>query len=289
VLPRRSTPPPAPAVIGLGRLPTSKPAARRAGVAAERHGAASSSASPPTTSSGSRPRSARSTSRRAARSLLSRAGCARRPEVLEAAGGLAAASRDRTAWRRPYEALRRAGRRSGDSRLGSFETSLLHRRDPRVYDPALGHVLGGGGRYDDLMGRFGGPCPQRASRSIWSGATVAQAEEERWAPMARKARTRRSRKQGTVGVQGASDSGPRRRRRRGPAAARGVPRRLAVSKATLALLDRIDASDRRAPQRHSRLSSCFEAAIWCLVTDAPWPTPPNLRPRPRGAAAGSNR
>ena len=28
-----------------------------------------------------------------------------------------------------------------------------------VYDPALGHVIGGGGRYDDLLGRFGRPLP----------------------------------------------------------------------------------------------------------------------------------
>ena len=28
-----------------------------------------------------------------------------------------------------------------------------------VYDPALGEPLGGGGRYDDLLGRFGRPLP----------------------------------------------------------------------------------------------------------------------------------
>jgi ATP phosphoribosyltransferase regulatory subunit len=28
-----------------------------------------------------------------------------------------------------------------------------------VYDPALGMPLGGGGRYDDLLGRFGRPLP----------------------------------------------------------------------------------------------------------------------------------
>ena len=28
-----------------------------------------------------------------------------------------------------------------------------------VYDPALGAPLGGGGRYDDLLGRFGRPLP----------------------------------------------------------------------------------------------------------------------------------
>jgi ATP phosphoribosyltransferase regulatory subunit len=28
-----------------------------------------------------------------------------------------------------------------------------------VYDPALGVPLGGGGRYDELLGRFGRPLP----------------------------------------------------------------------------------------------------------------------------------
>jgi ATP phosphoribosyltransferase regulatory subunit len=28
-----------------------------------------------------------------------------------------------------------------------------------VYDPALGAPIGGGGRYDDLLGRFGRPLP----------------------------------------------------------------------------------------------------------------------------------
>jgi ATP phosphoribosyltransferase regulatory subunit len=28
-----------------------------------------------------------------------------------------------------------------------------------VYDPSLGAPLGGGGRYDDLLGRFGRPLP----------------------------------------------------------------------------------------------------------------------------------
>ena len=33
-----------------------------------------------------------------------------------------------------------------------------------VYDPALGAPLGGGGRYDELLGRFGVRCPPSASR-----------------------------------------------------------------------------------------------------------------------------
>ncbi|MGH2922595.1 MAG: ATP phosphoribosyltransferase regulatory subunit, partial [Solirubrobacterales bacterium] len=38
--------------------------------------------------------------------------------------------------------------------LGYYTGSILE-----VYDPALGHILGGGGRYDDLVARFGRPMP----------------------------------------------------------------------------------------------------------------------------------
>jgi ATP phosphoribosyltransferase regulatory subunit len=48
-----------------------------------------------------------------------------------------------------------------------------------VYDPALGHVLGGGGRYDDLLGRFGRPLPACGFALYVERVHVAQAEEER--------------------------------------------------------------------------------------------------------------
>jgi ATP phosphoribosyltransferase regulatory subunit len=48
-----------------------------------------------------------------------------------------------------------------------------------VYDPALGHVLGGGGRYDELMGRFGRPLPAAGFALQLERLHVAQAEEER--------------------------------------------------------------------------------------------------------------
>ena len=49
-----------------------------------------------------------------------------------------------------------------------------------VYDPALGHVIGGGGRYDELLGRFGrSRCRRAASPCIVERMHVAQAEEER--------------------------------------------------------------------------------------------------------------
>ena len=48
-----------------------------------------------------------------------------------------------------------------------------------VYDPALGHVLGGGGRYDELMGRFGRSLPAAGFALYLERVHVAQAEEER--------------------------------------------------------------------------------------------------------------
>jgi ATP phosphoribosyltransferase regulatory subunit len=48
-----------------------------------------------------------------------------------------------------------------------------------VYDPALGHVIGGGGRYDELLGRFGLPMPACGFALFVERVHVAQAEEER--------------------------------------------------------------------------------------------------------------
>ena len=48
-----------------------------------------------------------------------------------------------------------------------------------VYDPALGHVIGGGGRYDDLIGRFGRRLPACGFALYVERMHVAQAEEER--------------------------------------------------------------------------------------------------------------
>ncbi len=38
--------------------------------------------------------------------------------------------------------------------LGYYTGAILE-----VYDPAVGQAIGGGGRYDDLLGRFGRPLP----------------------------------------------------------------------------------------------------------------------------------
>jgi ATP phosphoribosyltransferase regulatory subunit HisZ len=49
-----------------------------------------------------------------------------------------------------------------------------------VYDPALGHILGGGGRYDELIGRFGRPLPAAGFALHLERVHIAQAEEERF-------------------------------------------------------------------------------------------------------------
>ena len=58
--------------------------------------------------------------------------------------------------------------------IGYYTGAILE-----VYDPALGHVLGGGGRYDDLMGRFGRPLPAVGFALHLERLHIAQAEEER--------------------------------------------------------------------------------------------------------------
>ena len=60
--------------------------------------------------------------------------------------------------------------------LGYYTGAILE-----VYDPALGHVLGGGGRYDGLMGRFGRPLPAAGFALYVERLHVAQAEEQRFA------------------------------------------------------------------------------------------------------------
>jgi ATP phosphoribosyltransferase regulatory subunit len=57
-----------------------------------------------------------------------------------------------------------------------------------VYDPALGHVIGGGGRYDELLGRFGRPLPACGFGLFVERLHVAQAEEERRAAQDRETR-----------------------------------------------------------------------------------------------------
>jgi ATP phosphoribosyltransferase regulatory subunit len=57
--------------------------------------------------------------------------------------------------------------------LGYYSGEILE-----VYDPALGHVLGGGGRYDGLMRRFGLDLPAAGFSLYVERLHVAQMEEE---------------------------------------------------------------------------------------------------------------
>jgi ATP phosphoribosyltransferase regulatory subunit len=105
------------------------------------------------------------------------------PDVLERARGLCGETTERATARlaATFDALRERG---VDDRvrldlgllrdLGYYTGAILE-----VYDPALGHVLGGGGRYDELMGRFGRPLPAAGFSLYLERLHVAQAEEER--------------------------------------------------------------------------------------------------------------
>lgn len=54
--------------------------------------------------------------------------------------------------------------------LGYYTGAILE-----VYDPALGHAIGGGGRYDELLGRFGKPWPAAGFSLYTERVHVAQA------------------------------------------------------------------------------------------------------------------
>jgi ATP phosphoribosyltransferase regulatory subunit len=107
------------------------------------------------------------------------------PEVLERARELGGQAVDRAAARlaATYEAVVARGA-AGRVRLdlgllrdlGYYTGAILE-----VYDPALGHVLGGGGRYDELMRRFGRPLPAAGFALHLERVHIAQAEEERLA------------------------------------------------------------------------------------------------------------
>jgi ATP phosphoribosyltransferase regulatory subunit len=104
-------------------------------------------------------------------------------EVLETAGKLGGGAVERAArrLRATFEALAERGIADrvqldlGLLRdLGYYTGAILE-----VYDPALGHVLGGGGRYDELIGRFGRPVPAAGFALHLERVHIAQAEEER--------------------------------------------------------------------------------------------------------------
>jgi ATP phosphoribosyltransferase regulatory subunit len=103
-------------------------------------------------------------------------------EVLEQARGLGGAAVQRATARiqETFEALQERGVADrvridlGLLRdLGYYSGAILE-----VYDPALGHVLGGGGRYDGLLKRFGLDLPAAGFALYLERVHVAQMEEE---------------------------------------------------------------------------------------------------------------
>jgi len=57
--------------------------------------------------------------------------------------------------------------------LGYYTGAILE-----VYDPAVGEAIGGGGRYDDLLGRFGSPHPAAGFALNLERLHIAQAAEQ---------------------------------------------------------------------------------------------------------------
>ena len=103
-------------------------------------------------------------------------------EVLERARGLGGEAVERAISRisETYEGLERRGAAErvqidlGLLRdLGYYSGAILE-----VYDPALGHILGGGGRYDRLLRRFGVDLPAAGFALYLERVHVAQIEEE---------------------------------------------------------------------------------------------------------------
>ncbi|HXV06141.1 MAG TPA: ATP phosphoribosyltransferase regulatory subunit [Solirubrobacterales bacterium] len=103
-------------------------------------------------------------------------------EVLEEARAVGGAAVERATARigETFEALEAAGAADrvqidlGLLRdLGYYSGAILE-----VYDPALGHVLGGGGRYDGLLKRFGVDLPAAGFALYLERVHVAQLEEE---------------------------------------------------------------------------------------------------------------
>jgi ATP phosphoribosyltransferase regulatory subunit len=103
-------------------------------------------------------------------------------EVLEQARGLGgtAVARATARLQETYEELERRGVADrvqidlGLLRdLGYYSGAILE-----VYDPAIGHVLGGGGRYDRLLKRFGVDLPAAGFALHLERVHLAQTEEE---------------------------------------------------------------------------------------------------------------
>jgi ATP phosphoribosyltransferase regulatory subunit len=104
-------------------------------------------------------------------------------EVLEQARAIGGAAVERATaqMQATYEELERRGAADrvqidlGLLRdLGYYTGAILE-----VYDPALGHIIGGGGRYDGLLGKFGAEMPAAGFALYLERVHVAQMEESR--------------------------------------------------------------------------------------------------------------
>jgi ATP phosphoribosyltransferase regulatory subunit len=118
----------------------------------------------------------------AARDLLGRLPTLRGgPEVLDRVNGPVARAVD--GLRELYELLSERGVADrvifdlGLVRELGYYTGVVF----EVYDPAVGFALGGGGRYDELLGRFGPPRPACGVALDIHRVHIAQLEEERQA------------------------------------------------------------------------------------------------------------
>ena len=181
------------AVVGLGDADLYRQLLTELGVDGRAARARSSTGSRRTTSSASRRRSTEVEGlrgRAAARRCCACPGCAAAPRSSTRRASWAAARSSAPTQRlqATYEALAERGvadRVQLDLSLlrdlGYYTGAILE-----VYDPALGHILGGGGRYDDLLGQFGRadaggrlqPLPRaRAPRSDGGGAHRQGGEE----------------------------------------------------------------------------------------------------------------
>ena len=117
------------------------------------------------------------------RTLLSLSQMRGGPEIIEQAHeiGGEAVERATTRLQETFDALEARGA------AGRIQVDLGLLREPgyysgailEVYDPALGHVLGGGGRYDELMSRFGVDLPAAGFALYLERVHVALLEEER--------------------------------------------------------------------------------------------------------------
>jgi len=103
------------------------------------------------------------------------------PEVLDRAEGPVARSAE--GLRALYELLAQTGAAERTifdlglvRELGYYTGAVFE-----IYDPAVGFTLGGGGRYDDLLGRYGTPLPACGIALDIQRVHAAQAAEERLA------------------------------------------------------------------------------------------------------------